>query len=199
MRVHSREANATASAIETTRLTLRSFRDEDVDPLFEIQGNRDAMRYTHAAASRGACAHWHRRYAALQSTLGFAPWTAILRAEDRVIGWGGLNVDPFDSEWGIEVSYYFHPAYWGRGYATELVRATLQYGFDVLALDMIGAFVQPANAASVRVLEKCGLLLCGYEPRLKRNRYEIQRSAWQGVARMARAARSDAAGRSTRA
>ena len=34
--------------IETRHLTLRAFRDEDVDPLFAIQGNREAMRYTYA-------------------------------------------------------------------------------------------------------------------------------------------------------
>jgi RimJ/RimL family protein N-acetyltransferase len=171
-----------ALPIETSRLTLRAFKDDDVDPLFAIQGNHDAMRYTYTASSRQDCAHWHRTFAALESALGFAPWTVVLRAEGCVIGWGGLSIDPFDPGWGIEVSYYFHPAYWGRGYATELVRATLQYGFGVLALEAIGAFVRPANVASVRVLEKCGLTLLGYEPRLERNHYEIQRSAWHGVA-----------------
>jgi RimJ/RimL family protein N-acetyltransferase len=82
-----------AAPIETSRLTLRPFRDEDVDALFEIQRNREAMRYTHAASSREDCARWHRAYAALESTLGFAPWTVVLRADGRVIGWGGLNLD----------------------------------------------------------------------------------------------------------
>src|SRR5262245_28431339 len=81
--------------IETPRLTLRAFRDEDVDPLFAIQGDREAMRYTHAAASRQDCTRWLRTFAALASTLGFAPWTVILRTEARVIGWGGLSIDPF--------------------------------------------------------------------------------------------------------
>jgi RimJ/RimL family protein N-acetyltransferase len=174
------ERHMPALPIETLRLTLRAFQDDDIDPLFAIQGNHDAMRYTHVAESRQDCAHWHRTFAALESTCGFAPWTVVLRAAGCVIGWGGLSIDPFDPGWGVEVSYYFHPAYWGRGYATELVRATLQYGFDVLALEVIGAFVRPANVASVGVLEKCGFTLRGYEPRLERNRYEIQRSAWHG-------------------
>jgi [ribosomal protein S5]-alanine N-acetyltransferase len=168
--------------IETLHLTLRPFRDEDVDPIFAIQGDRDAMRYTYAAPSRQDCAHRLRIFAALASTLGFVPWTVVFRSEARVIGWGGLSIDPFDPGWGIEVSYYFHPAYWGRGYATELVRTTLQHGFGVLSLPAIGAFVRPANVASVRVLEKCGFTLLGYEPRLERNRYELQRSAWRGAA-----------------
>jgi RimJ/RimL family protein N-acetyltransferase len=169
-----------AEPIETARLTLRAFRDDDVAALFEIQSDPDAMRYTHRTASRVECAQWHGRYAALASSLGFAPWTVLLRAEQRIIGWGGLNVDPFDPGWGIEVSYYFHPDYWGRGLATELVRAALQHGFGALGLDAVGAFVRPANTASVRVLEKCGFARLGYEPRLERDHYEIRRSAWHG-------------------
>jgi [ribosomal protein S5]-alanine N-acetyltransferase len=174
-----------ALPIETPHLTLRAFREADVDPLFAIQGDHEAMRYTYAASSRQDCVHWLRTFAALDSTLGFAPWTVVLRTEARVIGWGGLSIDPFDPGWGIEVSYFFHPAYWGRGYATELVHATLQHGFGILSLPAIGAFVRPANVASVRVLEKCGFTLLGYEPRLERNRYEVQRAAWLSVAKQA--------------
>ena len=61
--------------IETPHLTLRAFRDEDVDPLFAIQGDQEAMRYTYAAPSRQDCAHRLRTFAVLASTLGFAPWT----------------------------------------------------------------------------------------------------------------------------
>ena len=166
--------------IETRHLILRAFRDEDLDPLYTIQGDHKAMQYTYAAPSRESCAHRLRTFAALESTLGYAPWTVVLRAEARVIGWGGLSIDPFDPGWGIEVSYFFHPACWGRGYATELVRASLQHGFCSLTVPAIGAFGRPANLASVRVLEKCGFKLLGYEPRLERNRYEIRRSSWLG-------------------
>ncbi|MGH7823036.1 MAG: GNAT family N-acetyltransferase, partial [Candidatus Binatia bacterium] len=144
----------TVASLETARLTLRPFREEDVDPLFEIQGNRDAMRHTYAAPSLDECARRLRVFAALEATLGFAPWTVVLRAERRVIGWGGLGVDPFEPGWGPEVSYFFHPAYWGRGYATELVRAALDHGFGDCALREISAFVKRENVASVRVLEK---------------------------------------------
>src|SRR5690348_9315472 len=41
-----------ALTLDTPRLTLRPFKDDDVDPLFAIQGDREAMQYTHAASSR---------------------------------------------------------------------------------------------------------------------------------------------------
>ncbi|HMN27960.1 MAG TPA: GNAT family N-acetyltransferase, partial [Caldilineaceae bacterium] len=115
--------------VETARLTLRAFRAEDVEPLYQIQRDPAAMRYTYVALSRQDAAERLRAYAALAEQLGFAPWTVIQRATTRIIGWGGLNIDPFDPGWGVEVAYFFDPAYWGQGLATELVDASLQHGF----------------------------------------------------------------------
>jgi RimJ/RimL family protein N-acetyltransferase len=114
---------------------------------------------------------------------GYAPWTVVLRAEQRIVGWGGLNVDPVAPGWGPEVSYFIHSACAGRGYATELVRAALALGFAELKLAVIGAFASPANLASIRVLEKCGLRFVGYEAALARNRYEVGRQDWIDSAR----------------
>jgi RimJ/RimL family protein N-acetyltransferase len=45
---------------------------------------------------------------------------------------------------------------WGRGLATEIARAMIEYGFETLGLGVISASTDTPNAASVRVLEKCG-------------------------------------------
>jgi RimJ/RimL family protein N-acetyltransferase len=161
--------------IETARLVLRSLRDEDVGPLYEIQGDRDAMRFTWAAPSEAECGRRLRAHERTREAHGFAPWVVALREDGRVVGWGGLGVDPFAPGWGPEVSYFFHPAHWGRGLATEVVRASVAHGFDALSLPTIGAFARPDNVASIRVLEKCGFRLLGWEPALARNHYEIRR------------------------
>jgi len=161
--------------VTTPRLLLRPFRGEDVEQLWEIQGNPEAMRFTWVAPSREECARRLRTHEGLRAENWFAPWVAVLRGDDRVVGWGGLGIDPFEPGWGVEVSYFFHPAQWGRGLATELVAASVRHGFDVLALPAIGAFARPENTASTRVLEKCGFRLLGWEPALARNHYEIVR------------------------
>lgn len=157
--------------LQTERLTLREFRDSDVDPLYEIQGNRHHMRFTFWAESRDACEMWLRRYASSRALNGFAPWTVMLRSEERVIGWGGLNIDPTTPGWGPEVTYFIHPTYAGRGLATEVVTASLGHGFADLALPQISAFTRPENRASARVLEKCGFRFLRYEPALQRDHY----------------------------
>jgi [ribosomal protein S5]-alanine N-acetyltransferase len=163
------------SELQTRHLNLREFRDSDVDPLYEIQGNRDYMRFTFCAESRAACESWLRRYAESRRVNGFAPWTIVLRSTGRVIGWGGLNIDPQVPEWGPEVSYFIHPACQGRGFASELVHCSLQHGFNDLRLRRIGAFARPENEASIRVLAKCGFKFLRYEPTLLRNHYELER------------------------
>lgn len=170
------------SYYETPRLILRPFCDEDIAPLFAIMGDADAMQYTYTAPSEAACAQRLRAYAQLDSTLGYAPWTVLLRGEDRVIGWGGLNIDPFDPGWGIEVAYCFHPAFWGRGYATELVGTALSVGFGELAMETIVAFVHQENVGSARVLAKCGFQRVGYAPKLDRDHYEVRHVAWHARA-----------------
>ena len=173
------------AVLYTDRLVLRDFCETDVDPLYAIQGNQEYMQFTHWAESREACAAWLRRYADSLQANGFAPRTVVKRSAERVIGWGGLNIDPFDPGWGVEVSYFIHPDCAGQGYATELVLASLQHGFGDLGLEAIGAFAMPQNQASGRVLEKCGFTLTGYEPALERNHYELPRDRWSGAMKSA--------------
>jgi RimJ/RimL family protein N-acetyltransferase len=47
--------------------------------------------------------------------------------------------------------------YWDKGLATEAAKAALQYGLDELKLTYIIAVVEPANTASIRVIEKLGM------------------------------------------
>jgi RimJ/RimL family protein N-acetyltransferase len=156
--------------VTTPRLLLRAPEPADVDPLFEIQGNADAMRHTYVAPSRDASAEYLARYAARASLDGFAPWTAVLRDEARVVGWGGLNRDPKEPHWGVEVAYFIHPSHWGRGLASELVIASLELA-SALGLREVFGFTRPANLASRAVLLKTGFRFVGYVHELERDRY----------------------------
>ena len=53
--------------------------------------------------------------------------------------------------------YTIHPSYWSQGYATEAAHRLLNFGFRELRLRRIWADGDPANGASVRVLEKLGM------------------------------------------
>jgi RimJ/RimL family protein N-acetyltransferase len=164
----------------TPRLLLRAPEPADVDPLFAIQGNAEAMRFTFCAPSREATAAHIVSYTARFAEDGFAPWTVVLEAEQRVVGWSGLNKDPSAPEWGVEIAYYLDPAYWGRGLATELVRESLALAFDELGLEDVGAFLKPENVASVRVLVKAGFERVRFVHELERDEYRVSAEWWRG-------------------
>jgi RimJ/RimL family protein N-acetyltransferase len=137
-----------------------------VDALFEIQGDAEVMRFTYCAASRDDTARHLEAHAARFEEDGFAPWTVVRRADERIIGWGGLNRDPQAPHWGTEVAYFFHPSCWGS---------------DTLGLPEVGAFARPANRASARVLEKAGFSRVGYVMELERDRFRVTASEKSGA------------------
>ncbi len=158
----------------TARMRLCVPAAADAPALHRFQGDPEAMQYTFCAPDLDATRRHLRVHEARRAQDGFAPW--ILRAlpSDEVIGWGGLAIDPDVPEYGPEVVYIFAPEVWGRGFATELVRASLDVAFGELGLPWVGAFTRPANLASARVLEKCGFVRVAYVARLQRNRFRCE-------------------------
>jgi ribosomal-protein-alanine N-acetyltransferase len=140
----------------------------DAAAFFAFLGDPAAMRFTHCHASLRACRRrlagfeWQRRRA------GIAPWAVIAKADQRLIGWGGLYEDPFDPGWGMELGYALHPAAWGQGYASELASVCLDCADTVLRIPEVSAFVHPDNTASRRVLEKVGFVPVRLVPEMQR-------------------------------
>jgi RimJ/RimL family protein N-acetyltransferase len=60
-----------------------------------------------------------------------------------------------------EIGYWISEPYWGRGYATEAVRAVIDHLFSVTDLDALDAGCRVTNLASRRVIEKCGFQWTG--------------------------------------
>lgn len=154
--------------IHTRRLFLRAACRADVPLLYEFLGDAEAMKFTHADSSLRDCRRrvmvheWSRR------RNGCAPWVISIRDNGRIIGWGGLYQDPFESGWGFEVGYFFRPDAWGQGYASELVSAALEVADEQLALPEIWAMAHPDNPGSRRVLEKMGFNVVRYLPERSR-------------------------------
>lgn len=142
--------------ILTERLALRPVHWFDAPGLFTFLGDPAAMRYTDCLSSLRACRRYLAGHEWQRRRRGFAPWTVLNREDGRIVGWGGVFDDPFDPGWGPELGYWFSPEAWGRGYATELVDASLNFAGNCLGWAQAQAFVRPANAASRRVLEKAG-------------------------------------------
>lgn len=102
-------------------------------------------------------------YSQQSRTRGWALWPVIHRADSRFIGFCGFG-DEDSSKIGM--GWRFLPEYWGQGLATEAAAATLQHGFATWDFSHVVAYVQKPNAASIRVMEKIGMIydgVCDYE------------------------------------
>jgi [ribosomal protein S5]-alanine N-acetyltransferase len=160
-------------SLRTARLTLAPYQPEDAEGLFAFMGDASAMQHTYIAPSLARCSERLVVYEFTRQTLGFAPWVVRCAQTGQIVGWGGLSVDPEDPAWGLEVSYAFSPAAWGRGYATELVRFSIGYAFRELKAPEVHAFAKPENQASIHVLNKSTFRFLRYEPSLERNHYLV--------------------------
>jgi len=87
---------------------------------------------------------------------GFGFWI-FSDADGAQVGHGGIFRSPRE-EGEIEVGYAIKPDFWGQGYATEITRISLDVGFKNVGLRRIIGIAYASNAASRRVMEKCGLV-----------------------------------------
>lgn len=161
--------------LETDRLILRRQRVQDAAELFAFMGDPQAMRYTQCYSTVREVRRLIAAYEKQRGTSGCVPWTILTKADRRIIGRGGLYVDPFDPAWGVELGYHFAPAFWAQGFASELARAALEWGWNCLGLKEVSAFAHPENVASRRVLEKAGFKVERYVPSMDRYLYRISR------------------------
>ncbi len=95
-------------------------------------------------------AHW--------SEHGFGLWMLRHPGTTALIGRAVLRHLEVEGVDEVEVGYGFFPEYWGRGLATEIARACVRTGRDVLGLRSVVAVTLPTNLASRRVMQKAGLV-----------------------------------------
>ena len=89
---------------------------------------------------------------------GWVQFTVEERGGGRIVGDVGLSVA--DGEPGvIKVGYTIDPAFQGLGYATEAIRALVEYAFETLGAELVRAHASAENAPSIRVAEKVGMRL----------------------------------------
>ena len=79
-----------------------------------------------------------------------------LKETDRLIGGVGLDGTTGDGSDEPALGYWLGQPYWGNGYALEAAAAVIDYGFRTLGLETIRAYTDPGNAASQKVLLRCG-------------------------------------------
>jgi len=149
--------------LETERLILREFVEDDVASFYRLGSDPAIIRYTGESGGLTSIEHAREvlrtRPLADYRKYGFGRWACVHRGTGEVVGFAGLKY--LDDLREVDVGYRQQPAYWGCGLATEACRPIVDHGFAHLGLDHIIGLVVAENVASVRVLEKLGLTRVG--------------------------------------
>ena len=146
------------SRIETERLVLSLYRDEDEEHLVRLLTDPAVMKYVDKGVMTRVQAKtlWqrlmHRWYPTGVDTI----WAVTAKDDGRYVGNASLRPRPEkQSDW--EIGYYLTTPEWGKGFASEAAIRLVSYGFNEMGLREIFATVDIENAGSRRVLEKAGL------------------------------------------
>ncbi len=146
-----------AAGLQTERLVLRRFTRDDLPLLLTLNGDERVMRYIGGVASPADTERMLSdriiKYYDERPALGV--WATCLRSTGGCIGFHLLN--EIHGETLVQLGYRLFPQHWGKGYATEMGIALMRYGYERMGLQTITAVADPDNAASLHVLEKCGL------------------------------------------
>ncbi|MGX6600925.1 GNAT family N-acetyltransferase [Micromonosporaceae bacterium Da 78-11] len=147
--------------LETERLSLRGWRDDDLDALATMNADPEVMRYIldGSVRDRGQSAAGLRKAVDDWAARGFGLFAVEVRETGVLAGWTGLVVPDFLPEVlpAVEIGWRFDRRFWGLGYATEAAAAALRFGFADRGLDRIISIRHPGNTRSERVMAKLGL------------------------------------------
>jgi len=107
--------------LETERLILRPFRDEDVDDYFGVLDTSEVRRWLHLPAGLNRSNAWQQMAVFLGewALRGTGQWALEERSSGAFLGRAGLYRPEYPDWPGVEVGWTLHPDHWGRGYATE--------------------------------------------------------------------------------
>ena len=149
--------------LETPRLTLRQFTEDDVDNLFGLNSDPAVMRYltggrpTPREQIRDEILPFHLAVYDRFDRLG--TWAAESATTGEFLGWFHLRAGDGTDITNVELGYRLHRSAWNHGYATEGSRALISRGFTDLGVERVFAHTMTVNTGSRHVLEKCGLTL----------------------------------------
>jgi RimJ/RimL family protein N-acetyltransferase len=147
--------------IETLRLRLRGWREEDVAPFIHHTNTPTVMRWLGGvmppdqleAVVRDRLMRW-------QDERGFTFWAVERIADDELLGFCGLKLadSPGSTIGGWhEIGWRLREDAWGQGYAREAAEASLGHAFTALAAPRVAAITVAGNRASWTLMERLGM------------------------------------------
>lgn len=144
--------------IETPRLILRDWREEDLEPFAAMCADPVVMETLGPLKSREETAVLIEWVVARAQENGFTFWVVERKEDSRFLGWCGLTPGTVPKiEGRIEIGWRLASDCWGKGYAREGAEASLAWGFAELECDSIWAITSRGNSRSWGLMIRLGM------------------------------------------
>jgi [ribosomal protein S5]-alanine N-acetyltransferase len=147
--------------IETGRLIIRPYIQDDLMECFRLMQDKDLFRYLDMDVM--SLEQYKRLFIWIIDCYNtgveedFKYSFAITLKENGIqVGWCGIGGLEYDHS-VKEIFYLIGKEHWGKGYAKEATVALLDYGFNTIGLNEVVAICKPDNIASQKVIRNMGL------------------------------------------
>ncbi|WP_326524318.1 GNAT family N-acetyltransferase [Sphingomonas sp.] len=144
--------------IETQRLILRRWRQEDIAPFHAMGQDTEVMRFIGPPMSLADCEAAKARMDAFADTTGSCFWAVERRSDGAFLGFCGIKPGPDGTPiaGAAEIGWRLRRDAWGQGYAREGAAACIARGWSD-GLDHISAITVAANEQSWGLMERLGM------------------------------------------
>jgi len=138
---------------------MRQWTEADLKPFAELNSDPIVMKYYPSMPTFDETAHWIEAVSQRMEERGFGLWVLEEKTSGEFVGYTGLSIPRFESHFTptVEVGWRLVSEHWGKGYATEAGRRSLQFGFEDAGLTEIVSFTVPANEPSRAVMRRLGM------------------------------------------
>ena len=145
--------------IETERLILRRWKEEDLEPFAVLNANSKVCEFLPKTLTKKESDDLAAKIKTHFDKHGFGLFAIERKDSGAFIGFAGISVPGFEAHFmpAVEIGWRLDFPHWGKGFATESAKAVRDYAFDTLNLKELVSFTTVENKASRRVMEKIGM------------------------------------------
>ena len=147
------------SQIETERLLLRRWREDDIRPFADLNADPQVMEFFPNLLTADASIEIADRIQAHFTEYGYGWWSVEVKGADDFAGIIGIANTRFQADFtpAVEIGWRLAAKHWGMGLATEGARAVLDFAFRHVELDEVVSMTTVFNRRSRRIMEKLGM------------------------------------------
>ena len=147
--------------IVSERLNFREINEEDFNAVYNILKEEEIMYAWGHGFSESETREWIKKNKVRYKSDRYSYFFVTEKKSRNFIGLIGPLIEEIDGKKYIGVAYILDKKYWGCGYATEGLKACINYAFDTIKANKVIAEIRPENIKSRKVAERAGMKIEG--------------------------------------